>query len=52
MNNKLMKKIKCFFCNHLYGDAKISPFMNTDGNRLLYYTCEKCGDIKIELLRK
>lgn len=39
---KLLKLIKQLFCDHVYGDGVVNPFIDEYDNHSAVYTCLKC----------
>lgn len=40
---KFVELIKRLFCDHVYCNAVINPFIDQYGNHSAIYICEKCG---------
>ena len=40
---KFFNIIKKLFCNHLYNNGIVSPFINEYGQYSIIYKCEKCN---------
>lgn len=40
---KVFRLIRMLFCDHLYFDGVMNPFIDENGNHSATYTCSKCG---------
>lgn len=49
---QFLKKIKCLFFGHIYGDGDINPFIDSYGNHSAIYTCLNCGHKKFQTFEK
>lgn len=45
-------KVKQLFCNHIYGDGVMNPFVDIYGNHSAIYTCIKCGHKEFKTFEK
>lgn len=40
---KIFSLIKMLFCNHVYGNGEVHPFVDEYGQHSATYRCIKCG---------
>lgn len=40
---RILKILKRIYCEHIYGDAVMNPFVDEHNQHSAIYTCIKCG---------
>lgn len=50
--SNIIRYIKQLFCDHIYGDGVINPFVDECGNHSANYYCEKCGHRYFKTFRR
>lgn len=49
---RLIYFIKQIFCDHIYGDGIMNPFVDQYGNHSAVYPCIKCGYRKFKTFER
>lgn len=50
--SRFLKFVKQLFCEHIFGNAEMNPYVDQYGNHSAVYTCLKCGKREVHTFYK